>query len=203
MASQEEGKKPNKNFLRFVLSLVVYAVGAILLMGGLLVLIWLGRPYFALYLSPQKKVLEEKVRLDKVKGDRLIIPSILVDAEIVEGATKVNLRRGVAHVSGSTYPGAKGNAIVEGHNYVQFGGDQAFFSLLHKIKEGAPIHVYFEGKKYHYRVARKKILKVSNPNLYQTTTSERLTLITCASDFSSLSMISPTERIVVTAKPSL
>ncbi|MFQ5574995.1 MAG: sortase [Terriglobia bacterium] len=193
--------RKNQSFPRLLFSLAVYVVGASLVIGGFLVLLWVGRPYAALYLSGKKAHLEELVRTGEVEGDRLVIPAVLVDAKLVEGATIENLRDGVAHVSGSAQPGAPGNAIVKGHNYAQFGGDDAFFSLLHLVRNGSPIYLYKDGRKFQYKVVGKTVRDVKSPRLYESSESERLTLITCASDLSSLSMVSPTKRIIVTARP--
>lgn len=194
--------RKSKSIFRLILHLALYTVGVLLFLGGLSLLLWFGRPYAALYLSSaQKEALERKVKLNQVKDNRIIVPSILVDSPIIEGLTAENLKKGIVMVSGSAYPGSEGNTIFEGHNYAQFvGGRQNFFTLLHLIKKGAKIYIYYEGKRYQYQVKEKKILKVSDPKLYARTSQEQITLITCASDWS-LSMISPTRRVVITAKP--
>lgn len=195
-------EKTQRSLIKLLLYLATYTVGAILLLGGFSLFAWIARPYAALYLFPsQRKSLEKKAELNQVKGDWIIIPAVLIDAPIEHGLTKENLAQNIAHAPGSSYPGEKGNTILEGHNYAKFTrGEQNFFSLLHLIKKGAPVYIYFGGKKYQYVVKDKKILNVENPKLYQNTSDERLTLITCASEWS-LDMISTTRRVVVTAKP--
>lgn len=190
-----------KRFLRMAAYLVIYTCGALLFFGGFSFAVWLTRPYLTLYLSSaQREALEKKIQLNRVDENRIIIPSVLVDAPISAEFSEKALRQGVVHVPGSSYPGQDGNTILEGHNYAWFTrGYQESFTLLHLIKRGAEIYVYYGGKKYSYRVAGKKTLEVNDPRLYAVTSYRQLTLITCASSWS-VSGISPTKRVVVTAE---
>ncbi|MEW6189713.1 MAG: sortase, partial [Actinomycetota bacterium] len=135
------------------------------------------------------------------KDNRIIIPSVLVDAPIVEGITSKALTQGVGHISGTAYPGEEGNCILEGHNLAEFGlwGKQSFFSLLDVLRKGAKVYVFYNGKKYVYKVEEKKKLEISNPKLYRDTHREQLTLITCVSTWSPT--IYTKWRTVIICKP--
>ncbi len=142
-------KEPPKTFWGKALDSIIYLVGSLLIFGGIAVLFWVGRPYAILYLHPsEKKALEQKAELGQVEGDRIIIPSVLIDAPLVEEITPQNLSRGVCFTSESSRPGQKGNTIIEGHNLAEFGlfKPQSFFSLLELVKKGEKIYFFIKGK---------------------------------------------------------
>jgi|GEM_PF-4937127 len=196
-------KKESKSALRQVLDTILYLIACLLIFGGIAALIWILRPYFVLYMMPGARAnLEKKVKSGKIADNRIIIPSVLVDAPIVEGVSGKSLTQGVAHVSDSSFPGEDGNCILEGHNYAEFGlfKPMSFFSLLELIKEDARVYVFYKGKKNIYRVKQKKKMDISNTNLYKQTDNEQLTLITCVSTWSV--NIYTSKRTVVTCVPT-
>ena len=141
------------------------------------------------------------MQLGQVQGNRIIIPSVLVDVPIVEGMDRKKLSQGVCHVSNSPFPGEGGNCIIEGHNLAEFGfwKPQSFFSILEVIQKGTPIYVFYKGKKYTYKVKEKTYRDVNDPRLYDITPGERLTLITCVSTWSPT--IYTNRRTVIIAYP--
>ncbi len=196
-------KIKNKN-LKIAINLTLNIFGVILILLGLSLFVWIGRPYATLYLlTGQKKALEAKVRLPaaKIKGDRIIIPSVLVDAPIIEGFTKENLRHGVTHIGNSAYPGRKGNIILAGHNYSSYwiSNAQNLFSLLHLIKKGAPVYIFYNRHKYVYKALSKTTKSRDDPKVFAPTRDNRLTLVASASSWS-VPMVSSVSRLVVVAK---
>jgi len=195
----------NKN-LKIAINLAINILGVVLILFGLSLFIWIGRPYATLYLlTGQKKALAKKAQLPagKIKGDRIIIPSVLVDAPIIEGFTEENLRHGVTHISNSAYPGGKGNIILAGHNYSSYwiSNAQNLFSLLHLIKKGAPIYIYYHNRKYVYETLNKTTKPRDDPKVFALTRDNRLTLVASASSWS-VPMVSSVRRLVVVAKGS-
>lgn len=194
-------KTPHSLIIKIINSLL-YSFGTVLIVLGILLLIWIVRPYFSLLLSSSKiAALEKKVALGQVKGNRIIIPSVLVDAPIIEGTSKGKLYRGVCRVTNSSVPGEGGNCIIEGHNLAEFGfwKPQSFFSILEVVDKGTPIYVFYDGKKYMYKVNEKTYRHVNNPKLYDMSPGERLTLITCVSTWSPT--LYTNKRTVVIAYP--
>ena len=176
-----------RSIWRKVLSSAVYFSGTLLVVAGILMLVWVTRPYFALLLSSSKiELLEKKASAGYMSGNRIIIPSILVDSPVLEGATQSQMARAVCHHTFSSAPGEGGNCIIEGHNLAEFGWwkPQSFFSLLEIVEKGAPIYLFYKGKRYVYRVKEKTYKSITDPTLYKTTQSERLTLVTCVSTWS-------------------
>jgi len=135
------------------------------------------------------------------RENRIIIPTALVDAPILEGIDMEKLSEGVCHISKSAVPGKGGNCIIEGHNLGEFGWwrPQGPFKMLEIIENGVRIYVFYNGKKYVYKVKEKIYTDVNDPKLYDFRSGERLTLITCTSS------LNPTlytdKRTVITAYP--
>jgi LPXTG-site transpeptidase (sortase) family protein len=191
-----------KNGWRRVADRSVYVLGLILIFLGLTLGLWVARPYITLLLSSsQIDALEKKAALQQVNDNRIIIPSVLVNAPILEGVSKGQLSRGVCHVPNSSLPGQGGNCIIEGHNLAEFGiwEPKSFFSLLDIVPEGTPVYVFYNGRKYTYRVKVKTYRDVNDPKLFDVTVGERLTLLTCVSTWSPT--IYTNKRTVVIANP--
>lgn len=158
-----------------------------LILAGLVVLAWISRPYLVLLFSPSRmKALEEKVKLNEVIGNRIIIPSVLIDAEILEGTSRKNFSKGVVVRRTSASPGQKRPAILEGHNLAEFGlwQPRSFFSLLDVARKDAKIYVYYNGRKYIYKIKEKKQLRIDDPDLYAVYNDSELKLKTCVSTWS-------------------
>jgi LPXTG-site transpeptidase (sortase) family protein len=199
--TQREGKAGRSRW-RKIVDYSLYPLGIILIFAGASLGVWIARPYITLLLSSSKiEALERKVQLQQVYDNRIIIPSVLIDAPILEGVSSGQLSRGVCHVSGSAFPGEGGNSIIEGHNLAEFGlwKPKSFFSILDIVGEGTPIYIFYNGRKYNFRVKEKIFRDVSDPKLYDMTPGERLTLITCVSTWSPT--IYTNKRTVVIAYP--
>jgi len=195
-------KKPQTSFWRKTLNVSFSILGIILIMTGLSLAIWISRPYITLLLSTSKiEALENKVRIGLVHGNRIIIPTALVDAPILEGVSKGQLSRGVCHISQSPSPGEGGNCIIEGHNLAEFGWWrlQSFFSMLEVLDKGTPIYIFYNGKRYVYKVKEKTYKNIEDPTLYDLSHGERLTLLTCVSTWSPT--IYTNRRTVIVAYP--
>jgi len=201
-SSPSAQEKTLRTFRQKVTSSVIYGVSVLLIISGLMLGIWITRPYITLLLSSSKvEALERKVASGQVQGNRIIIPSALVDAPIIEGANKSNLSRGTCHIANSPTPGEGGNCIIEGHNLAEFGWwrPQSFFSMLEVVDKGTPIYIFYNGKKYTYKVKDKTYKDVNDTKLYDITIGERLTLITCVSTWSPT--IYTNRRTVIVAYP--
>ena len=181
------GLQTARSFSRKLMNLSLYLSGCILIVAGLMLAVWISRPYLTLLLATsQIEKLEQKVKRGQVLGNRIVIPSVLVDAPILEGVSQGELLRGVCHASNTPAPGEGGNCIIEGHNLAEFGWwkPQSFFSMLEVVEKGTPIYVFYNGEKYTYSVREKTYKNISDPKLYDISPGDRLTLITCVSTWS-------------------
>jgi len=71
--------------------------------------------------------------------------------------------------------------------------------MLEILDKGTPIYIFYNGKKYVYKVKEKTYKSVNDPKLYDITPGERLTLITCVSTWSPT--IYTNKRTMITAYP--
>jgi len=200
--SEDLNDEKKRSLGSLILYLAINVVAIALILTGLSLIFWIARPYASLYLSSgQREALIQKVSSEDIKENRIIIPSVLVDAPIIEGFTKEALEIGVGHVKGSAVPGEDGNVILAGHNYAYFvSGEQNLFSLLHLIKEGSKIYVFYEGKRYVYFAKDKKTVPRDSAEVLMPTPYPQLTLVASASSWSSAT-VSSTKRLLIKAFP--
>ncbi|MGB9777248.1 MAG: sortase [Anaerolineae bacterium] len=106
---------------------------------------------------------------------RIRIPSIGVDAPVVEGDDWESLKRGVGHHIGSANPGERGNCILSAHNDIY--GE--IFRDLPKVNVGDVVEVYTASQVYRYRVTQTRIVEPTDVSVMYPTSSPVLTLISC------------------------
>ncbi len=107
--------------------------------------------------------------------ERLVIPSIGVDAPVVQGDGQEDLERGVGHRVGSANPGARGNVVLSAHNDIH----DEIFRDLQRLEVGADIYIHTDERVYHYLVQSVKIVAPTKVEVMEATDDARLTLITC------------------------
>ena len=106
---------------------------------------------------------------------RIVIPSINVDAPVVEGDDWEQLKKGAAHTIGTANPGERGNCFISAHNDI-FG---EIFRHLDKIELESKITLYAGDTPYHYVVKAKRIVEPTDVSVMAPTASPILTLMTC------------------------
>ncbi|MCS7282501.1 MAG: class D sortase [Anaerolineae bacterium] len=106
---------------------------------------------------------------------RIRIPSIGVDAPVVEGDDWESLKRGAGHHIGSANPGERGNCIISAHNDIY--GE--IFRDLPKVQIGDVVEVYTARQVYRYRVNQIRIVEPTDVSVMYPTSTPVLTLISC------------------------
>jgi len=106
---------------------------------------------------------------------RIRIPSIGVDASVVEGDDWESLKRGAGHHIGSANPGERGNCIISAHNDIH--GE--IFRSLPEIELGDLVEVHTASQVYVYTVTQKHIIAPTDVSVMYPTSSPVLTLISC------------------------
>jgi len=100
----------------------------------------------------------------KYKVNGLTIPAIFVDEPAVynvdpnnEKSYKTALKKGIAHASGTSFPGAGGVGYYFAHSSFPDVVSQynAVFYLLGKLKVGDDIYIWHDGKRGEYKVYKK------------------------------------------------
>jgi sortase A len=103
---------------------------------------------------------------------RLTIPSIKLDAVVVEGVNRKDLLMGPGHMPDTPEPGQQGNAVISAHR-------DTFFRHIHELKPGEFILVQRAGRQFRYQVTGKKIIQPDDLSVIKPTSDAQLTLLTC------------------------
>jgi len=126
--------------------------------------------------------------------NRLVIPRINKNVPLInvpghqnwyqlEQNIQKGLRNGVVVHPVSHAPSSFGNFFLTGHSsYYQWdpGRYKDVFALLHEVKTGDVIEIYWEGKKYKYKINEKKVVDPTAVEvLRQPVDNSILTLMTC------------------------
>ena len=106
---------------------------------------------------------------------RIQIPSINIDAPIVQGDGWEQLKKGVGQNIGSANPGQNGNVVLSAHNDVY--GE--LFRYLDKLAPGDQVILYTQQRQYVYVVDRTAIVEPTAVEVMASTGSPTATLISC------------------------
>jgi sortase A len=106
---------------------------------------------------------------------RIQIPSLNVDAPIVQGDGWEQLKKGVAQHIGSSDPGRDGNVVLSAHNDVY--GE--LFRFLDKLQPGDQVILYTQQRQYVYIVDRTVLVEPTAVEVMASTGSPTVTLISC------------------------
>ena len=93
------------------------------------------------------------------------------------------LNKGIAHASGTKFPGESGHIFLFAHSTDYFwnvGSYNAIFYLLNKLAKGDEVDVFFKGQRYVYQVINSVVADPSQVEyLTRKSNKELLTLQTC------------------------
>ncbi len=106
---------------------------------------------------------------------RIVIPSIGVDAPVVAGDDPESLKKGAGHHIGSANPGERGNVVISAHNDIY--GE--IFRRLPDLELGEVIEVHTETQVYRYVAQQQRIILPTEVSVMAPTSSPVLTLISC------------------------
>ena len=106
---------------------------------------------------------------------RIQIPSISVDASIVQGDGWEQLKKGVGQHIGSANPGQNGNLVLSAHNDI-FG---ELFRHLDQLSPGDQFTVYSNQRAYTYQIMGWDIVEPTQVEVLAPTPNATATLISC------------------------
>jgi len=106
---------------------------------------------------------------------RIQIPTINIDAPIVQGDGWEQLKKGVAQHIGSSDPGQNGNVVLSAHNDVY--GE--LFRYLDKLAPGDQVVIYTQQRQYVYVVDRTAVVEPTAVEVMASTGGPTVTLISC------------------------
>jgi LPXTG-site transpeptidase (sortase) family protein len=131
--------------------------------------------------------------------NHIVIPDMLLDKPINEGpvsTTYANLRKGIWRWPNSSTPDKPGNTVLVGHRFT-YTNPRGVFYYLDKVKVGSEIAVFWNNKKYVYKVEAVKVVSKTDISVQGPTNDTRLTIYTCTP------LWHPVNRLVVVAKPEV
>ena len=123
----------------------------------------------------------------------LVVPQMGVRGKIYEGQTEKSLLKGLWRMPMTSDDPASGNMVVTAHRYLRRPPDPNTFYLLDKLKVGDEFYMYWEGKRYDYKVREIKIVDPDQIDILYNTPNPQITLFSCTPLFTSA------QRLVVIA----
>lgn len=122
----------------------------------------------------------------------VVIPKIGANAQVFPNIDPTNeeeyvnaLKKGVAHAKGTVFPGMAGSIYLFAHstdNFWDVGRYNAVFYLLKDLTIGDDVTLFFENKRYNYKVSETKIIDGNDVSYLvnaQKTHKEQVVLQTC------------------------
>jgi sortase A len=106
---------------------------------------------------------------------RIQIPSLEIDAPVVQGDGWEQLKKGIGQHIGSANPGQDGNVVLTAHNDVY--GE--LFRYLDQLQPGDNVIVYTQQRQHVYIVDRTVIVEPTAVEVMASTGSPTVTLISC------------------------
>jgi sortase A len=103
---------------------------------------------------------------------KIEIPSIGLEAMVLEGEDEATLRLAVGHISGTAVPGSSGNVGLAGHR-------DTFFRPLEHVRLGDIILVSTDASAFQYRAASILVVHPEDVQVLDDTQRPTLTLVTC------------------------
>lgn len=134
---------------------------------------------------------KEKVLTPRSRDFSIVIPKIGANSKIIENVDPSDektylqsLSQGVAHAKGTVFPGMDGTTYLFAHsadNFWNVGRYNAVFYLLKELVPGDEIVVFFQDKRYNYKVSETKIVDPSEVGYLEAKvgSGETLILQTC------------------------
>ncbi len=135
--------------------------------------------------------------VEKIGADAPVIPNVDASNKAVYNEA---LKRGVAHALGTSFPGQAGVTYLFAHstdtifNVPRY---NAIFYLLNDLVAGDDVVVFFNNKRFNYKVTEKKITEPEDVSYFTLVTQEQiLVLQTCYPPGTTW------KRLLVIAKPA-
>ncbi len=122
----------------------------------------------------------------------LVLPSINLQKLVFEGTALTTLEKGIWRRPNTSSPDKGGNTVLAGHRY-GYNGDGVFYHL-DKVHTGDNVVLYWQQKKYVYKVTQVKVVPPTDISVEGPSEKTKLTIYTCTP------MWSFKDRLVVVAE---
>lgn len=154
-------------------------------------------PTAGMEIVEKKEIPNLAINISPLKN-RIIIPKIGKNVPIVEISKKnleeenwqkleddiqEGLRNGVVHYPSTAKPGQIGNVFITGHSSYYFWDEGKYkdvFALLHDLKVNDEFVLYWDQKKYFYKINERKVVAPKDTSVLQQPGDKKIaTLMTC------------------------
>jgi sortase A len=120
---------------------------------------------------------------DNQPGNRLVLPDIGVNTEIIDGRDiyVIGKNQGVWRETRNIDPTQDGNIVIAGHRFLYTATNGGWFYNLPELKNGQKIYVRWNEKVYEYEVYNSKTVLPTQVDIRDTDPAvpKKLTLYTC------------------------
>ena len=120
---------------------------------------------------------------DNQPGNRLVLPDIGVNTEIIDGRDiyVIGKNQGVWRETRTIDPTQDGNIVIAGHRFLYTATNGGWFYNLPELKNGQKIYVRWNEKVYEYEVYNSKTVLPTQVDIRDTDPAvpKKLTLYTC------------------------
>lgn len=131
-------------------------------------------------LSVEKDKSNQNEVVQSMKINRLIIPKINVEIDIIEGEDEESaLLRGAWLLPMTSSPDVGGNTVIAGHRYFHKPPSPETFWDLDKLEAGDEFKIIWKGKVYNYNIKETKIVEPDDVSILYNTAKPMATLFTC------------------------
>lgn len=140
--------------------------------------------------------LNEEIKTDqpkRYKKNTVVIPRLRMREEIFEGPDISTANKGVWRRPNSSIPPKDSNTVLVGHRFM-YNNPNGVFYHLDKVKVGDELAMFWEQKRYVYKVETIKTVPASASTIEAPSKDATLTLYTCTP------LWSAKDRLVVIAK---
>lgn len=151
---------------------------------------WFARPNSNAQVTLKRKNTPKNALTPIDESFGIVIPKIGANAKVVPNVNYTNekeyqwqLTKGVAHAKGTALPGDWGNTFIFAHsagNFYDANRYNAIFYLLNKLEKGDKIYVFYNKKKFIYKMTSRKIVEATDVQyLLGDSRKQTVTLMTC------------------------
>ena len=117
------------------------------------------------------------------KGNRLVLPQIGVNAEIIDGRDiyVIGKNQGVWRESSDIDPTKAGNIVIAGHRFLYTSTNGGYFYNLPEIKNGDKIYIQWSNKVFEYQVYNTRTVLPTQVDIRDSDPKvpKKLTMYTC------------------------
>lgn len=122
-----------------------------------------------------------RIKPSTLRGNYVIIPSMLLDQPILEGPIKQTysiLDKGIWRWPEGSTPSKGGNTVLIGHRFT-YTNPRGVFYYLNKLTLGGEIGIFWNNQEYLYKVSDIEQVPPSDTAIEANTPNSQLTLFTC------------------------